>query len=181
MTKKNGDWTIKQTKKVFENGFFSVFDDEVIQPDGKEGSYATIDFKPGAAVLPIDEEENIYLTRQFRYALGRIDLEVAAGVIEDESPLEAAQREALEELGIEAEEWQDLGLIEENTSITRSRIYLYAARNLTYKKPKPEGTEEIEVIKMPLKEGIEKVMSGEIMHDLTCLLILKTSLSRRAE
>ena len=70
MERKNGDWTIKSTEKKFGNGFFSVFEDQVVRPDGKDDKYATVHFKPGAAVLPIDDEGNVYLTRQFRYASG---------------------------------------------------------------------------------------------------------------
>jgi 8-oxo-dGTP pyrophosphatase MutT (NUDIX family) len=46
-----------------------------------------------------------YLTREFRYAIGRESIEVAGGGIdEEESPLEAARREAREELGVDASE-----------------------------------------------------------------------------
>jgi 8-oxo-dGTP pyrophosphatase MutT (NUDIX family) len=176
MVRKNGDWTIRKTEKVFSNDFFEVFEDQVIQPDGKNGSYATIKFKAGVAVLLLDDAENIYLTKQFRYAIEREDLEVAAGVVEGESYLEAAKREAAEELGIEAQEWTDFGVIQENTSITKSVIKLFLAQKLTFSEPKPEGTEKIEIVKMPLEEALRKVMQGEITHDLTCLLIMKTSL-----
>jgi 8-oxo-dGTP pyrophosphatase MutT (NUDIX family) len=174
--RKNGDWIIKETRVVFSNDFFKVFEDQVIQPDGKDGSYAVIKFKQGAAVLPVDDDGNIYLTKQFRYAIEREDLEVAAGVVEVETFLEAAKRESLEELGIEAEEWTDFGMIEENTSVTNSVIKIYLAQKLTFTAPKPEGTEKIEVVKMPLKKALSRVMKGEITHDLTCILIMKTSL-----
>lgn len=176
MKRKNGDWTIKNTRAVFKNDFFSVNEDEVIEPDGKDGKYATIDFQEGSAVLPIDEENNIYLTEQFRYALGRTDLEAAAGAMENESPLDAARREALEELGIEADQWKNLGKIEGMTSIARCAANLFLAQNLTFSEANPEDTEKIKIIKMPLAEAVEKVLNGEITHDLTCLLILKTKL-----
>jgi ADP-ribose pyrophosphatase len=180
MVRKNGEWTIRKTAKIFSNEFFEVFKDDVVQPDGKDGTYAVIEFNSGAALLAVDEAENIYLTKQFRYALGREDLEVAAGMVENEDHLEAAKREAVEELGIHAEDWTDFGTIEENTSITKSANKIYLAQKLTFTKPKPEGTEKIEVVKMTLKEGLEKVMRNEITHDLTCLLILKTSLFLKA-
>src|SRR3954447_26498114 len=96
--RRNGEWIIKSTKKIFENHFFAVFEDDVIKPTGDDGKYATIRFNPGAAVLPIDDEENVYLTRQFRYAIGRDDLEIVAGSIEGEGALDAAKRELKEEL-----------------------------------------------------------------------------------
>jgi 8-oxo-dGTP pyrophosphatase MutT (NUDIX family) len=174
MTKKNGNWTIKNTNKVYENEFFKVFEDEVIKPNGDEGTYATIKFISGVSVLPVDDEGFIYLTRQFRYALGRINLEVVSGAVEKESFLEAARREAKEELGIEAAEWTDFGKIESDTSITKSTSHLFLARQLTFKKPEPEGSEEIKQVKIKLDEAVEKVMSGEITHAQTCILILKT-------
>lgn len=176
MNRKNGDWTIKNTRAIFKNDFFRVSQDEVIQPDGKNGKYATVDFKEGSTVLPIDDENNIYLTEQFRYALGRINLEAAAGAIEDESPLDAAKREAREELGIEAEKWTNFGSIEGITSIARSATNLFLAQKLTFFEAEPESTEKIKIIKMPLADALEKVMNGEITHDLTCLLILKANI-----
>lgn len=175
MERRNGNWTIKSTEKIFENDFFKVFEDEVIQPDGKDSTYATIRFPAGASVLPLDDDGFIYLTKQFRYALERENLEVVSGAIEDEEPLEAARREAMEELGIEAEDWKDFGIIESDTSITNSRAHLFLARKLSFKKPERESTEQIETVKMKLTEAHEKVMNGEITHGQTAVLILKTS------
>lgn len=175
MKKKNGDWTIKATKKIFENDFFKVFEDDVVEPDGKDGKYATIDFPSGVSVLPIDDEGNVYLTRQFRYALGRECLEAVAGAIENEGRLQAAKREAREELGIEAGDWKYLGKIESDTAITNSLCHLYLARRLTFKKPNQESSENIKTVKMKLEKAVEKVMRGEIKHPQACILILKTA------
>ena len=175
MEKKNGNWTIKRTRKIFENDFFKVFEDDVVQPDGKDGKYATIRFVGGVSVLPVDDDRYIYLTKQFRYALGREDLEVVSGAVEEEEPLEAARREAKEELGIEAAEWTDLGAIENDTSITDSRAQLFLARGLTFTEPEREGTEQIETVKMKFEDALDKVLKGEITHGQTVALILKAS------
>ena len=92
MTKKNGNWTIKKTTQKFGNDFFKVFEDSVIQPDGKNGKYATIELVPGVSVLPIDDEDNVYLTKQFRYNAGKDTLEVVAGAVENETPMKAAKK-----------------------------------------------------------------------------------------
>jgi len=175
MSRKNGNWTIKATRKIFENDWFKLFEDDVVQPDGKDGKYATICFVEGVSVLPLDDDGFIYLTKQFRYAIERDDLEVVSGAVEDEEPLEAAKREAIEELGIEAAEWTDLGKIESDTSITNSTAHLFLARKLTFGETEREGTEQIETVKMKFDEALEKVMRGEITHGQTVVLILKTS------
>ncbi|MEP7213080.1 MAG: NUDIX hydrolase [Acidobacteriota bacterium] len=173
MQRKNGNWTIKNTEKIFENDFFKVAEDDVVRPDGKDSKYATIDFKPGVAVLPIDDDGLIHLTRQFRYALGRSNIECIAGSVENEDVLAAAKREAKEELGIRADEWTRVGRIESLTSITNSHADLFIAHKLTFGKPETEGTEELEQLKMSLDDAFSKVMSGEITHAETCVLVLK--------
>ena len=173
MKKKNGDWTIKDTKKMFENDFFKVFQDDVVEPDGKDGKYATIKFPPGVSVLPIDDEGNVYITKQFRYALGRDNVEAVAGAIEGEGRLQAAKRETREELGIEAEDWKYLGKIECDTAITNSLCHLYIARKLKFKKANSESSEKIKMLKMKFETALEKVLDGEITHPQTCIMILK--------
>lgn len=179
MEKKNGPWKIRESNSIFKNEFIELVNDKVIQPDGKEGEYATVQMKPGVLVLAIDDEENVYLTRQFRYALGAESLEAIAGGMDEGSPEENAKREAKEELGIEADEWISLGGAETDTSIVRSTAHFFVARKLRFSEPKREGTEAMKPVKMKFDEAVEKVLSGEIEHALSCLLILKSRLLQK--
>jgi 8-oxo-dGTP pyrophosphatase MutT (NUDIX family) len=179
MEKKNGPWTIRGAQRVFKNDFIEVFNDQVTQPDGEDGEYATVRMKPGVLVLAIDDEENVYLTRQFRYALGAESLEAIAGGIDEGSPEENAKREAKEEMGIEADEWISLGAAETDTSIVRCPAHLFVARRLKFTEPEREGTEAMKPAKMKFDEAVEKVLSGEIKHALSCLLILKARLLKK--
>lgn len=173
--KRLAGWTVRSTQKVFENHFFAVFEDDVIKPTGDEGKYATIRFKAGVAVLPIDGDGNIYLTRQFRYAIGRYDIEVVAGSIDGEAAIDAAKRELKEELGIEAGEWLDLGATFSMTSITLCTSRQFIATELTFGEQEIEGTEDIEPVKLKLSDACEMVQAGDITDSDTCLLILKAA------
>jgi 8-oxo-dGTP pyrophosphatase MutT (NUDIX family) len=173
MEKKNGNWTIKETKQVFDNDFFKVLDDRVIKPNGENGSYATIEFVPGVSVLPIDDEDFVYLTRQFRYSAGQETLEVVAGGIEDESPLDAAKREVKEELGISAEEFDEIGTIQIDNSIIKGQSTLFVARKLTFGETDRDEAEEMETVKISFKDAVEKVFNGEITHAPSCILLLR--------
>lgn len=172
--KKKGEWTIKETEQKFECDFFEVIEDKVIKPDGSDGCYATIKMKPGVNVLPLDEDGNVYLTTQYRYALEDECIEVIAGGIEEnETPIETAKKEAREELGILAEEWHEFGKLEVDTSIINSAAHQFLARKLKFKEPEQEGSENIKTVKVSLKEAVEKVLRGEIMHAPSATLILK--------
>jgi len=172
---RRGPWLIRSTSKIFENAFFAVFEDDVEKPNGEEGKYATVRFNQGVAVLPIDSDGNVYLTRQFRYAIGREDLEVVAGSIDGEGALDAAKRETKEELGIEADKWIDAGIVHSLTSITQCTSRQFIARGLTFGEAENEGTEDIERVKLKLSDAVEMVCCGEITDGDTCLLIAKAA------
>lgn len=176
MEKKNGNWTIRETEKVFANDYFKVFEDKVVQPDGKDGTYATIHFIPGICVLPVDDEDFVYLTKQFRYVAGKKTLEAVAGGIEGESASAAAKREIKEELGITAGELTEIGEIQLDNSIIKAKSTLFIARNLTFGETDSDSTEELEMVKISFGEAVEKVFSGEITHAPSCVLILKAFL-----
>jgi 8-oxo-dGTP pyrophosphatase MutT (NUDIX family) len=174
MIKRNGPWTITAEKEIYRNDFLTVAEDAVIQPDRQEGTYATVTMKPGVCALAVDDEDNVYLTKQFRYALGAESLEVIAGGADaDSSPLENIKREAREELGIEAGEWIDLGPVETDTSIVRSPAHFFIARKLSFREPDREGVEVMKPVVMKFSEAVDKVLGGEIVHALSALLILK--------
>ena len=144
-------------------------------PDGKPGSFTVVEMRPGVSVLAADMDNFVYLTSEFRYALGEDSIEVVSGAIdEDEEALDAARRELREELGIEAGQWSDLGLVNPFTSVVHSPAYLFLARGLSFTRAERESTEIIKTIKVKLDEAVEMVMDSRITHGPSCVLILKT-------
>ncbi len=174
MAKQYGEWQILETEQKFHNEFFRVFEDQVIKPNGENGTYATVKLKSGVTILALDEENNVYLTKQFRYATGKDSIEaIAGGVDGDEEPLAAAKREIKEEAGIEAALWDALGTVDMDTSIINSPANLFLARNLTFTETEQEGSENIKTVKVKLHEALRMVMNGEITHSFSCVAILK--------
>jgi ADP-ribose pyrophosphatase len=170
----HGPWIIHSTDDVYSDPWIAVRCDQVTRPDGKPGTHSVVTIKPGVSVLAVDEEQNVFLTDEFHYAIGRNSLEsVSGGIDEGETAEEAARRELQEELGILAEELIPLGTVDPFTSSVRSPTGLFLAQGLTHTDADPEGTELIQMVKMPLKHAVEKVMFGEITHAPSCVLILK--------
>jgi 8-oxo-dGTP pyrophosphatase MutT (NUDIX family) len=177
MTGMKGAWLVEETAQRYKNAWLEVREDKVVRPDGKPGIFATVTMKAGVSVLALDEMSQVYLTSEYRYAVERESIEVVSGGIdEDEVPPVAARRELREELGLEASEWSDLGLVDPFTSLIHSPASLFLARKLTSVKPEPEGTELIKVLKVDLVEAVRMVMESRITHAPSCVLILKTYL-----
>jgi 8-oxo-dGTP pyrophosphatase MutT (NUDIX family) len=176
--KRHGPWTIEESSQKFVNKFVSVHEDRVKQPDGSDGTYATVTLNPGVAVLAVNERGEVQLTKQFRYAIGRDSIEVVSGAIEQgEAPVNAGQRELREELGFVADEWHDLGCIDVDTSILRCAVHLFAARGLHKTPVDREPSERIQPLAADFNEVIRMVMQGEITHSPSCVLILKAAQS----
>ena len=176
MERKNGPWTIKSTEKKYSDEFLELTVDEVIKPDGKLGVYATVQLKSGVAILPLDNEGNVYLTSQFRYAIGKESIEVISGGIEEDNPLEAAKREAEEEIGLVAEEWIELGIFHLETSMIKGPVYLFVVRNLHFKNAHQDSTENVKPLKKTFDEALQMVINNEITHGPSCVLILKAKM-----
>ncbi len=174
MARRNGPWTITDSAEKYRNGFITVREDRVLQPDGRPGSYAVVTMQPGVAVLPVDRDGVAYLTRQFRYPLGRESVEAACGAIGGgEAPLEAAQRELREELGITAEDWRDLGRMDLDTSTIHGPVQLFLARELAFTETAREGTETIATVKIPFADAVRMVLESAITHGPSCVLLFK--------
>lgn len=171
----HGPWFINTSQDVYTDPWLSVRCDQVTRPDGKPGTHSVVTIKPGVSVLAIDDEQNVFLTDEFHYAIGRDSLEtVSGGIDEGETAEQAARRELQEELGLLAEEWIPMGTVDPFTSSLLSPTQLFLARGLTETEPNPEGTELIRKRRLSFMEAVEKVMSSEITHAPSCVLILKT-------
>ncbi len=176
MERKQGPWTIKSSERLYADEFAEVWLDEVSKPDGSPGRRVTMRMKPGVAVLAVDDEGFAHLVKTFRYAVGKESVEaVQGGTEEGEEPSETARRELKEELGIEAEELTDLGLVDAVTSQVYSPARIFLARRLRFGESETESTESLQPFKVRFEEAVRMVMDGEITQGISCALILKAA------
>src|SRR5579885_3198328 len=116
-------------------------------------------------VLPLTKHDELYLISEYRELCGKSMLGAIGGHIEKgEKPLDAAKRELEEEAGIQASQWEELTKIDLASSDFKIQQRIFLARDLVVGKANREEDEEITVIKMPLREAVEKVLTGEITH-----------------
>jgi len=169
-------WKILSSRDVYKNPWLKVKEDKVIIESGRERTFTTVDIKPGVSVLVVDEKMSAYLSKGYQYALDEEITGVTAGggIDDGESPLECAKRELKEETGFIASEWIELGKVHAITSgIISSPNYLFLARNIEFGEKSLEDTEKITTSKLPLKDAFDMVISGEITHSASAVLIMK--------
>lgn len=171
---RKGPFEVTSTREVFKNPWIRVREDHVIRPDGRQGSFGIVEMKAGSSVLAVDEKGYAYLAREYKYAIEAESIEVMSGGLEaGESPLDGAKRELKEELGLEARDWIDLGMVDPFTTVVSSPNYLFLARGIVEGNQHLEDGECVQIVKCKFKDAVDMVMRGEITHSASCVLILK--------
>jgi ADP-ribose pyrophosphatase len=147
--------------------------------DGEEYERDVVEH-PGAVGIVAHDNEVVYLVSQPREAVGKArSLEIPAGTLdaEDESELDCAKRELAEEVGLGAERWEQLHLIEMTPGYSDETLTLFEATGLSPASAEPDEDEQIEIVRLPLGE-IDAALPD--IHDaktLIGLLMLKAKLS----
>ena len=153
-------------------------------PDGRQAPREFVEHHGGVTVAAITDNNEVYFVKQFRYPYMDVILELPAGKLEaGEKPLAAGKRELLEEVGIRADHYLNLGEFYPSPGYTNEIIYLYCARGLHEFEQKLDEDEFLNVEKIPLNDAVEMVLNGEIKDGKTQAVILKLSLlsARAAE
>lgn len=162
-------WFETVASEVVHDGYSRVRRDLVRTPDGHEVEREVVEHASAVAVVPILDDGDVLLLRQYRHAVGRYVLEVPAGKldVEGEPPVEAAQRELAEEVGYRAEELIELTTFENSAGWTTETTTVYLGRGLTPTAPpddfEPHAEEaDMEIVRLPLAEAIEQAERGTI-------------------
>lgn len=162
------------SRQVFDGVVVKLFVDEVELPDGTK-SVREIVRHPGAVcIVPVTDDGQVIMVRQFRYAFGEVLLELPAGKLEKgEDPYEAALRELEEETGAVAKNVEHIGELYTTVALFDEKIQMYLATGLSYKSAHPDEGELLEVVKIPLSTLVDMVMNGEIKDSKTQIALLK--------
>ncbi|HXG42560.1 MAG TPA: NUDIX hydrolase [Dehalococcoidia bacterium] len=137
--------------------------DTVELPHGGTAQREIVEHGDVAAIVPVDEQGNVVLVRQFRLAVGRDLLEVPAGGLDPgETPEEAAQRELAEETGLGARQLRPLGGFYVSPGYTSEFIHVFLAQGLEPASVAADPDEDIVVERMPLRRALELVREGAI-------------------
>ena len=161
-------------KKVVYQGKYIRAEERVVRlPDGTEATREIISPPDAVGILPIDPDERVYLVRQYRPAIGRVTIEIPAGILEpDEAPIDTARRECEEEIGMKPGRLDFLFSYYHSVGFSTGKIDVFLGRDLSPNPhARPDSGEFIERVILPFDEIYRQGLSGTIIDSKTLLAL----------
>ena len=146
--------TTIDSQQVYDGHFLNAWRDTVELPNGKTAAREYLKHPGAVMVIPVFDNDDVLIVRQYRYPLHGVFAEFPAGKKDaGEEPLFTGQRELLEETGYVADEWLHVTDIHNAIAYCDEVIHFYIARGLTRQgEQNLDDNEFVEVMRVPLNE-----------------------------
>ena len=165
------DWELIDSKVDRDYRVFKIKVDTSLSPrTNKAGQFYVIDTNDWVNIIPITEDGQVVMIKQYRHGSKKVTLEIPGGLVDDESAEKAALRELLEETGYRGDGVTYLGATNPNPAIFSNLCHTFLVENV--KKVSDinlDDNEDIEVVLKPLAEVSDLIADGSINHALVII------------
>jgi ADP-ribose pyrophosphatase len=152
-----------QSNTIYRGRAFDIQQDQVVLPDGRITQLDTVYHPAAVTLVPVDSSGMMWFIRQYRHPTRLTLLELPAGVMEaGEEPVETAQREIQEEIGMAAGKLQDLGGFFLAPGYSTEYMHMFLATELYPSNLPGDENEFLSVEKIPCLHAIRLAQTGEI-------------------
>lgn len=171
-------WKILGSKYLYERNGMAVRVDQCETHNGDIFDPYVIESKDWVNVIALTKKREVVLVKQYRHGVQEVLLEIPAGIMdpEDESPLQTAKRELLEETGYISEKFFEVGSSYPNPATHTNMTYSFLALDVELvDQQNLDETEEIEVSLIPFDEFIALAKSGglpQALHISTLFFVM---------
>lgn len=167
---------IQKTELLHKEGNIEFVNYHVQLPSGKLAEEAVVRHPGSVAIVPLLEDGQVVLVRQYRFSMGDYLLELPAGTREEgETIQETAQRELQEEAGYFPSSLIELEGFYVAPGITDEYMHLFIARDLRVSRLQADEDEIIEVVTMPIERALNMISTNEIRDAKTIIGLLRVT------
>jgi len=177
-----GHYEVVATRFAYDGALSRVRVDQVRMPDGNVTSREIVEHPGAVGIVPVDDSGRVVLVRQYRVALASYQVEIPAGKLDvaGEAEADAARRELIEEVGLDARTWTKLTAFFNSAGWTDELTTVYLATGLNEADvPQgftPEAEEaDMQVLRIPLGEAVDRVRRGQLTDAKTVIGLLLAS------
>ena len=160
---------------------FAIRRDHLKTPDGRETKFEIIEHGGSVVIIPVDENGNMLLVRQYRHATGQDLLELPAGTLDGgENPEICAAREIREETGMAAGTLTKVGDFYLAPGYSTEFMVVFLATDLSHNPLEADADEFLSMEAVQVAEAIKMAERGEMpdAKSLAALFLAKPSLEK---
>lgn len=156
---------VLSSQTAFKGRAFSIRVDEVKLENGAVAKWEVLEHTGGVSLIPLDEDDNVLMVRQYRHCVGHELLELPAGTVKvGEDPAATAARELQEEVGMAAAKLELIGEFFLAPGYSTELMRVYVATGLSPASLPQDDDEQIEVERVPFVEAVRLAINGQL-HD----------------
>ncbi len=149
------------------------YKDTMLLPNGKTTEWDFLHHHGAAAVVPVDDEGNIFVVKQYRPGIDGVSIEIPAGCLNDgEDRRTAAIRELEEEIGYTCGKAELLLKFHSAFAYCDEYIEIYLCTQLKKSAQKLDEDEYLEVERIPADALKNMIFEGKITDSKTIAGIL---------
>jgi ADP-ribose pyrophosphatase len=158
---------------IFKGRAINLRVDTILTADGRETTREIVEHVECISVVPVDNNGDILLVRQYRKAVEQEMLEIPAGLIDPgEDPETAVKREMQEETGFLPQRVERLCGLYSTPGYSTEYIYLYLATDLKPSRLTAEDTAGIQLVRVKPRQIAKMIESGEICDSKTIAALM---------
>ncbi len=160
-------------KEIFKARVFTLMSRDVILPTGRASNFSIIEHPGAVAILPVFENGDVILLRQFRVAAGGEIFEIPAGTLEaGETPRATAAREIIEETGYKARKLVKVAEFYTAPGFCTEKMHLFRATGLSPASAHQDEDEVIRALRVPFKKALSMARTGKIRDAKSIVALL---------
>ena len=153
-----------KSETLLQGRAFKVRRDYLKTPGGDETKLEIIEHGGSVVLVPVDDDGNLLLVRQYRHAAEQDLLELPAGTRNGDEPFEeCAAREIREETGMEAGKLQKVGDFYLAPGYSTEFMAVFLATELRHNPLEADFDEFLQLEKIPVQKAVELFQSGKML------------------
>lgn len=171
------DFEVVESREVYRGRILALRADDLVMPGGGISTREVIEHFGAVAIVALDDADRVVLIHQYRHPLGKRLWELPAGLLDkpDESAVQTARRELVEEVGLTAARWDTLVDVASSPGFTDEVVRVFLARDLTeVPRQAEEGNEEADLLirRFPLADAVRMAFAGELINEQAVVGVL---------